>query len=224
MNNYIVYKHTSPNNKVYIGITSQNPIRRWRKDGSGYKLHTYFYNAIQKYGWDNFKHEILYSGLSKEDAKQKEIEMISFFDSTNQNHGYNMSSGSESGSAGYKFTEEQKRHMSEVHKGDKNGMYGKHHTDISKQKDKIAHLRQNLSQETIKKMSAAKNGKSRTKQSIEKQRKTISKKVICFETMIEYSSVKQAGEINNIDTSCITKVCRGKRKTAGQLHWYYKGG
>lgn len=224
MNNYIVYKHTSPNNKVYIGITSQDPIRRWKKDGSGYKLHTYFYNAIQKYGWDNFKHEILYSGLSKEEAEQKEIEMISFFDSTNKNHGYNMSFGGESGSAGYKFTEEQKKYMSESHKGNKNGMYGRHHTDISKQKSRIAHLRENLSQETINKMSAAKKGKNRTKQSIEKQKKTISKKVVCLETMIEYSSAKQAGEINNIDPSCITKVCRGKRKTAGQLHWSYKGG
>ena len=28
-NNFTVYKHTSPNGKVYIGITMQNPIRRW---------------------------------------------------------------------------------------------------------------------------------------------------------------------------------------------------
>ena len=41
-NNYTVYKHTSPHGKVYIGITSQSPIRRWRKDGSGYKSHIDF--------------------------------------------------------------------------------------------------------------------------------------------------------------------------------------
>lgn len=27
-NNYYVYKHSTPNNKVYIGITKQNPNRR----------------------------------------------------------------------------------------------------------------------------------------------------------------------------------------------------
>ena len=28
--NYIVYKHTSPSNKVYIGITKQKPYKRWK--------------------------------------------------------------------------------------------------------------------------------------------------------------------------------------------------
>ena len=66
---YCVYKHTSPNGKVYIGITSQNPIARWR-NGKGYSNNTHFKNAIDKYGWDNFKHEILHSELSKEEAEQ----------------------------------------------------------------------------------------------------------------------------------------------------------
>lgn len=224
INNYIVYKHISPNGKVYIGITSQNPIRRWRKDGSGYKLHKYFWNAIQKYGWDNFKHEILYSGLNKEEAELKEIELISFFDSINPKKGYNMSFGGESGSFGYKFTDEQKQKMSKTHSGEKNGMYGKNHTEKAKEKNRIAHMKENLSQETINKMSIAKKGKKRTKQSIEKQIKTISNIVICIETQIEYISAKEAGRLNNIDPSCITKVCRGERKTAGQLHWCYKGG
>lgn len=224
INNYIVYKHTSPNNKVYIGITCQNPVRRWRKDGSGYKSHKYFWNAIQKYGLDNFKHEILYSGLSKEEAEQKEIKMISFFDSTNSKNGYNMSFGGESGSVGYKFTDEQKAKLRQTHIGERNGMFGKIHTKETNEKNRIAHLKDNLSQETIEKMSNAKKGKKRTKQSIEKQKETISKKVVCLETKIEYSSAKQAEKINNIDPSCITKVCQGKRKTAGQLHWCYKRG
>lgn len=28
---YVVYKHTCPNGKVYIGITSQKPEHRWKK-------------------------------------------------------------------------------------------------------------------------------------------------------------------------------------------------
>ena len=36
MKNFIVYKHTSPNGKVYIGITKQNPKQRWG-NGSGYR-------------------------------------------------------------------------------------------------------------------------------------------------------------------------------------------
>ena len=45
INNYIVYKHTTPNNKMYIGITMQNVNRRWR-NGDGYKDSIFFYRAI----------------------------------------------------------------------------------------------------------------------------------------------------------------------------------
>ena len=64
---YCVYKHTNKfNGKVYIGITSQQPEKRW-KNGYGYEGNEYFYRAIQKYGWnDGFNHEIIVSGLTKE--------------------------------------------------------------------------------------------------------------------------------------------------------------
>lgn len=68
MDNYIVYRHTSPNGKVYIGITSRKPEQRW-KNVNGYKDSPKFYNAIKKYGWDNFKHEILFDGLNEITAK-----------------------------------------------------------------------------------------------------------------------------------------------------------
>ena len=122
-NNYIVYMHTSPNNKRYIGITSQKPERRWRKNGEGYKDNAYFWRAIQKYSWDNFKHDILYIDLTKEEAEQKEVELIAYYNSNNIDFGYNMSVGGESGSKGYKYTDEQKKHMSKVHKGEKNGTH-----------------------------------------------------------------------------------------------------
>ena len=46
--NYIVYKHTSPSNKVYIGITKQTLKARW-KNGKGYKNNEHFTYAIKKY-------------------------------------------------------------------------------------------------------------------------------------------------------------------------------
>ena len=56
---YYVYSHRNKiNNKIYIGITKQNPTVRWGVDGKRYKDSPRFWNAIQKYGWDNFEHEI----------------------------------------------------------------------------------------------------------------------------------------------------------------------
>lgn len=98
---YCVYKHTSPNGKCYIGITSNNPLIRW-SNGNGYSGQPYFFRAILKYGWDNFKHEILFSDLTKEEACQKEIELIKFHKSNNPNYGYNISTGGEGSNSGSK--------------------------------------------------------------------------------------------------------------------------
>lgn len=114
MNRYIVYKHTFPNNKIYIGITSQkNPEMRWGKAGGGYKNHYPIWYAIQKYGWDNIKHDILFSDLSEDEAKQKEVELIALYNTTDHNFGYNVSPGGDS------VSELTKIKLSEIHKGRK---------------------------------------------------------------------------------------------------------
>ena len=69
--NYCVYAHTNLiNGKMYIGISGDDPRKRWVR---GYKGSTRFYNAIQKYGWDNFDHVILVDELTKEEACEIEI-------------------------------------------------------------------------------------------------------------------------------------------------------
>ena len=69
---WCVYMHTSPSNKVYIGITC-DVKHRWRNHGEGYKGGTRIYYAIRKYGWENFKHEILFTNLTREEAFSKEF-------------------------------------------------------------------------------------------------------------------------------------------------------
>lgn len=113
---YQVYKHEAPNGKVYIGIT-KDIKNRWSK-GRGYRGNRYFWRAIQKYGWDNFKHEILFENITQEEACEKEIELIAYYNSTNPEYGYNICNGGEINS-GFTFnhTEEAKRKISEANKG-----------------------------------------------------------------------------------------------------------
>ena len=86
---YYLYCHTNKiNGKKYIGISVQSPSRRWKSNGEGYKGCPKFYNAIQKYGWDNFDHEILLTQLTHEDANKKEQEYIAQYDTIN--NGYNI--------------------------------------------------------------------------------------------------------------------------------------
>ena len=91
MNNYNIYKHTFPDGKIYIGV-STNPLKRW-SNGHGYYFNEELDKAIKDVGWENIKHEILFDRLSKEEAEQKEIELISFYNSNNKNKGFNKSKG-----------------------------------------------------------------------------------------------------------------------------------
>lgn len=103
MENFLVYIHTTPNGKVYVGLTGREPEVRFGCNGYNYKNRV-FYNAIKKYGWDNITHEYMKGCLTKEEACDLEIKLISFYNSNNPKFGYNVTSGGEHGS--YKHTEE----------------------------------------------------------------------------------------------------------------------
>lgn len=83
---------------MYVGITSQDTKKRWQ-NGYGYIGNQYFYNAIKKYGWDGFYHEIITSKLTEQEAKKFEKTLINYLNLTNRCLGYNLTSGGE-GSSG----------------------------------------------------------------------------------------------------------------------------
>lgn len=113
MNTYTVYKHTSPSGKVYIGITSKKPEKRW-DNGKGYRDCPHMARAVAKYGWENFAHAIIAEGLAKEEAEAMEIKLIAEFRSNNGDFGYNVDLG---GSAPGRASEETRQRMSESHMG-----------------------------------------------------------------------------------------------------------
>ena len=201
MENYFVYKHTCPNGKIYIGITSQKPTKRW-KNGFGYRKDSHIYNAIIKYGWDNIKHEILFSNLTKDQAENKEIELIKLYRSTDRRYGYNIENG---GNSVGKHSEESKRKAS-LH--NPKYMLGKHH-----------------SKEVREKISKANKGENNAfygkKHEIEII-KQLSIPVMCIETEKIYYGAKEAARELNLKTyTHICSCCKGKRETAGGYHWRY---
>ena len=89
---FLVYMHVVPNGKVYIGISKQEPEKRWG-NGQGYKSNAYFYADISKYGWMNISHNIIKTDLSADEACELEIQLIRTYDSTNPEKGYNIRAG-----------------------------------------------------------------------------------------------------------------------------------
>ena len=70
---YIIYKHTNLiNGKVYIGQTSSTIEYRSGTNGYKYRNQPKFYNAILKYGWINFDHQVIEKELTKEEANIRE--------------------------------------------------------------------------------------------------------------------------------------------------------
>lgn len=203
---YTVYKHTAPNGKTYIGITGRDPVRRWG-GGSNYRSNKHFFSAIQLYGWENIKHEIIATGLSKEAAAALEIELIEQYDSTNREKGYNESTGGEAPAAGSKHSEETRRKMSESRKG-------RRLSEAARQKMSRSAKGRRLSEEQKEKMRGANNrfyGKASPNR----------KAVICIETGITYESISEAAKATGAQQQKISRVCNGKNHTAGGFHWAF---
>lgn len=119
---YSVYVHTiKENGKKYVGITNRKDVkRRWEKEGKGYKRQPFYY-AIKKYGWGNIEHEILYTGLTREEAIQWEMALIALWKTENLDCGYNRTSGGEAiPPYGRKLSEQYKQLLRERFTGAKN--------------------------------------------------------------------------------------------------------
>lgn len=89
-NNYKVYQHINKENgKRYIGCTGLVSVfDRWQ-NGLGYRNQPRFFEDILLYGWQNFEHDIIADGLTKEQAKQIETEYIINLETWKPEKGYN---------------------------------------------------------------------------------------------------------------------------------------
>lgn len=216
--NYHLYIHVNKvNKKRYVGITCQDIKKRWG-GGSNYKNSTYFYHAIQKYGWNNFDHYVLYTELTKEEAEQKEIELIAFWNTTDHNNGYNLAKGGESRNGikltrkqiekmrermlGTKHSKETIEKMKKVHKGkhvgELNNMYGKHWNE---------NQRKIITEANRKNQQGGNNSNAR--------------RVKCITTGEIFDCISDAMRKYDINKTNISACCKGKRKTAGKMTWEY---
>ena len=216
---YTVYQHKNKiNGKVYIGITKQKPEQRWRH-GQGYKSSPHFYAAIQKYGWDNFEHNILFQNLTKEKACKKEQELIAKYHSMDREFGYNSTSGGDM----FTMNKETKQKISQSMMGNKNGL-GHPCSEEKKKKISEAQKGKHLTEKHKQKLSeAAKNRHTPcSNQAKENIRKASHKKpVYCEELKTVFESVQECSRQLGIPATNISKLCKGRGKTLKGYHLRY---
>lgn len=228
---YYVYVHTNKTNgKKYFGITCQKPIKRWNR-GNGYISSVMFYRAIQKYTWNGFEHEILFSGLSENEAKQKEIELIANYNTTDDNFGYNISKGGTS----TPHTDEQKQTQSERMSNGKSWWCGRKHTDETKRLIGEANGGENSYWYGKTGAQHPVYGHPNSEASKEKYRskmlgtthagKPVNQIDIKTGYIIgTYNTIKQASNATGCNASKICDCCNGKRKHTGGYSWSYQDG
>lgn len=245
MNQFIVYVHTNKiDGKRYVGITRQTAERRWGH-GSGYSRNPKFYHAIQKYGWDNFTHEVVLSGLTQEEAEQEEVRLIKELKTSDREFGYNLDNG---GRGPKRYTEELKQKISESGKK-------RFQRPEERLKSSLSARRRNQDEEKFKRICEgnrkrwlreeehqkisdglsdyySNNPERKTQISEERRRffaehpeKKPSKKVVQITTEGEivkvWESLTLASETLNINIQNISAVCRHKRATTGGYKWEF---
>ena len=90
---YTIYIHRFPNNKVYVGCTAQRLDWRFGRNGEGYKDAAKIWAAIQQFGWENIQHEVLATTESRFEASKLEQYHIDYYQSANDDCGYNTRKG-----------------------------------------------------------------------------------------------------------------------------------
>ena len=203
------------NSKKYIG-QSIDISHRWYKHKYELNSNTHFNDYLQKswnkYGEDNFRFYVLeFCDVNKLDAL--EVYYISLYKTLNRDKGYNLTSGGSDNKIysdetrtklsnslkGHKVSLESRIKISKNHadvSGDKNGMYGRHHSEEAKQR---------VSQANTGRISARRNHSN----------------VYCVDLDRKFDDATTAGKTLNLDSGAILKCCRGERKTCGGYHWKF---
>lgn len=218
MNNYKVYRHISPSGKVYIGITKCELEKRW-KNGKGYEYNSIFSNAIKKYGWNNFKHEVLFSELNEVSAKLIECDLIYYYKQLNIS--YNITDGGD-GSAGLIMSEESRKKMSAAKKGKPSVRRGCHLSEETKEKLRQANLGKHISEEAKEKIRSKNKEKTPWNKGIkgmhlseeakEKIRQANTGRHPTEETRIKLSEARKNRIITEETRLKLSEACKGK-------HW-----
>lgn len=223
---YKIYKHTSPSGKVYIGQTkAKNPVVRWRNGGKGYfrinKFGDYqqpaMVNAINKYPWNTWDHEILDTCDTQEEANKLEQYYITLYKSNNSLYGYNITGGG-GGHTKQKMSEETKLKLSQAIK-----LKWQDPDYKEKQKSK-EHLP--MHSNTRKALQEANTGRKCTEETKQRIREAKSNPVLQFsisgELLNSYNSAKEAGNTINKTITSITNCCKGKSKKCDNYIFLFK--
>lgn len=225
---YGIYKFENKmNNKVYIGQAFDLKKRYIKhcKNMNDISHKEDFYQALRKFGWNNFSYEIIeeyFDKPNREYLNEREIYWISYYNSYYD--GYNMTPGGSNGA----YVELCKP----IEQYDLEGNF------IAEYES--AHAADRATKLGFSSICAVARGDRRhvgyfqwKYKEDDKKIKNIKNDIIIMDRPVgqydlnynlikDFSSLKEASEITNISKSLICNCCKDKIKTAGGYIWRYK--
>jgi group I intron endonuclease len=219
--NGIVYRWTSPSGKSYIGSTSDEK-KRMSQHKACCGNSAYFHSAIKKYGWINFKYEVLVSGInSRHEMLRIESEEIKKQNTVHPN-GYNAFAeyAEQCGLARYKKNNDKNRNaVVRIEDG----------AEFSSMRAAMIATGASNIMKVIDNPNKTSGGfhwvrkKHFTGNEVVNERSFHwrCKMVRCKDTGIIYKSAADAGRKNNIPRAVISQCCLGTRKLAAGLRWEF---
>ena len=212
-NNYIIYKaQNTITGGCYIGATTKS-IEERKQDhlqkansGSGQKFH----NAITTLGTGSFVWEQLDTASNPNELAEKETKYI--YDFKAQEEGYNSDCG-----GGFQKL---------VYQYDENGILIETYNSLTEIKETLGIDKQRISIACLN--SKMYHGCFWSYRQLEMifpktdlRIKSVNQYSLNQEFIENFKSASEASRLTGISKSCITKCCRGERKTSGGFIWNY---
>jgi group I intron endonuclease len=233
------------NQKVYIGKSSNIEIRfkdhrsaLTKPNRNPKRTNRYLYQAVQKYGIDNFEFEILQQfpiGIHDDLLKEAELYWMDYYSSCERSLGYNLRRDSSTDTFVH---EDTRKLLSEINSGINNPNYGNHWTNEQKNnmseiaksrhacgtiygedwKKKIAESTREMWKDENKKLSmASKVSAAKT------QNKFLQFDKITGKFIAEWESMNSILQVNTtFKRSPIYACCYGQKKSYRGFIWKFK--
>ena len=229
-----IYKITNTiNDRFYIG-SSVNIHKRLNEHKRMLRKNIHDNDFLQKswnkHGEDHFKFEIIELIIDKSTLIIREQFYLDLINPFNENTTYNICKIA-GNMLGFKHSEETKKLLSDLHKGNKYSL-GFKHSDITKDKMSKSKTGKKHNLETINKMISSsigrtQNDETKEKLSIINKGKTATNKVKIYQLDLNdniiklWDSITEAANYFNITPSSISSVCNGRNKTINGYKWLY---
>lgn len=221
-----IYKITNIiTNQIYVGKTKNSLDKRLKEHIQDAKTHhdnTMLHNAMNKYGYKNFKIDIVEDNIPLKKLNEKEKFYIKKLKAHKRYGNYNLTDGGDGGVTWSKLTKDEVKEIWNILLYASDPIF---HSDIAKQYNvdcsTISAINRGVYWHNSNFNYPLRKTKKHHKHKMFGKENPKSRAVLCVELNKTFESIRLANSFFHVKQSHIGQCCQGQRKTALGYHWKY---